>query len=117
VNPWIDPRVRELRPDQAVTYLLAHGWTPVEDRRPVSAFAPPPRRRPSRSGIVSLALVPNFERTAEFIEFMIRLVAVVAEHEGRWAVDVLNDMLATTPPATANGAAKPRRSPRKKAAG
>jgi hypothetical protein len=25
-NPWIDPRILQVRPDAVKAYLLAHGW-------------------------------------------------------------------------------------------
>jgi hypothetical protein len=119
IRPWIDPRVRQVRPEQAKAYLLARGWTPATDNRPyVWAFEPPSNARPSRSGVISLALVPNFEPNEEYYDFVFRLITVVAVSENRLAADVLTDMLAPTPAAPANGAAdRPRRSARKRATG
>jgi hypothetical protein len=89
-NPWIDPRITEVRPEAAQAYLLAHGWKPLglATNPDLLRFEGPGREEDS-----PLALLPKRLDEGPLLQRMIDLVAEVARNEGRWAVDVLTDML------------------------
>jgi hypothetical protein len=89
-NPWVDPRVLQLRPDGVRAYLLAHGWEylgPADVPDMVMFDTPEPRAEKPN------VLLPLKLEHPHQVQRMVELVGDVALHEGRWAVDVLDDML------------------------
>jgi hypothetical protein len=101
-NPWIDPRVAEVRPKAAQAYLARNGWKPLEaDRSSLLPFAGP--RGGEDSAIVR---VPLREQARDYVQRIIELVTDLALAEGRYAVDVLDDLLQQqieTPATAGNG--------------
>ncbi len=101
-NPWIDPRVAHLPPEAVEAYLLAHGWKRVG-----------PAANPALilfeiagAGEGSLTvLLPRQVTDGASVQRMIDVVADLARHEDRWAVDVLSDMLRQHPAPAVNGPA------------
>lgn len=116
-NPWIDPRVKLVRPEQARAYLLARGWTQRPFTRPqIQLFEGPldDDRRP-----IPVA-VPCAEAASDYADAVVHLVTSIAQIEDRYAVAVLNDILAAAPapaPAANGTPRRARRSTRKRAAG
>jgi hypothetical protein len=91
LNPWIDPRVGEVQPEQARAYMLAHGWEPKPFPRPeLWLFEGPPDDdgRPIR------LFVPSERKGTDYLECIARLITTLAVIEDRYAVAVLTDMLA-----------------------
>jgi hypothetical protein len=104
-NPWVDPRILQVRPADAEAYLLRRGWKPLG---PTAAnpdlllFDGPGEGEgnPILSVPVLMDQGPDFQR-------MIDLVTELALFENRYAGDVLNDILqqaACGQPASPNGA-------------
>ena len=101
-NPWIDPRIEQARPEHAQAYLTQHGWKllgPAEnpgllryERQDGDADSP-------------TLFVPVRVKDGASLQWMIDLVADLAQFEDRWAVEVLGDILRAAPEVgTANGA-------------
>jgi hypothetical protein len=88
-NPWIDPRILQVPPQAVQAYLLGHGWEylgPADLPDLLMFDTPQPR------GDKPNVLLPLKLEHGDQVQRMIELVADVALHENRWAVDVLNDM-------------------------
>jgi hypothetical protein len=101
-NPWVDPRVLQLKATDAEAYLANHGWKPMTPYSTnVTAY--------SRSGDAAdgpIVYVPTRYEAIEYPQRMIELVAALAFAEDRWAVDVLSDILqAKNAPTPINGTA------------
>src|SRR4051812_44803593 len=90
-NPWIDPRVAQITPDAARAYLLAHGW------KLLGAAANPDLLRfegPGQGEDDSpFVLLPLQVDEGPLLQRMIDLLGEVARFEGRWAGDVITDLL------------------------
>ena len=101
-NPWIDPRIGQMKPADAGAYLLNHGWIQVESANPnMTAFA-----SSSNPEEASVVCVPQLDQARDYPLRVIELISDLALVEKRWAVDVLSDILqARTAPAVGNGAA------------
>lgn len=103
-NPWIDPRIVEVRPEAAQAYLLAHGWQPLgPSTNPVLLMFD----GPGDGEDVPTVLAPVKVDEGPMLQRMIELVADLARFEGRWAVDVLRDILQQPAQAAANGPGVP----------
>jgi len=98
-NPWIDPRVLQVKISDAEAYLAQHGWEALE---PITKLAIP-YQRGADGPIVNL---PQLEDAIDYPQRVIDLVAALAFAENRWAVEVLADLLqAKSAPNGGNGAA------------
>jgi hypothetical protein len=101
-NPWIDPRVVEVRSDAAQAYLIQHGWKPLAaDPSSLLPFAGP--KAGKKPPIVR---VPLREQASDYVQRVIELVTDLALVEGRYAVEVLDDLLqqrVDTPATAGNG--------------
>ena len=89
-NPWIDPRILQVRPEAVQAYLLSKGWEylgPAAVPEMLMFDTPQPR------GDKPNVLLPLKLDDGAYVQRLIELVGEVALHEDRWAVDVLNDML------------------------
>ncbi len=109
-NPWIDLRVLQVRSAAAQTYLVAHGWKPLLPEQPnLLPFAHAP------GGEEFQVQVPLLEQGRDYPERVIELITDLALAEGRYAVEVLDDILghgATAPingPGAGRSAASPTR--------
>ncbi len=102
MNPWVDPRLKDVRPEQARAYLLAHHWALKPFPRPeVWVFEGPPDDdgRPIR------LFVPSSPAGSDYLQRMYEAVTALAILEDRHAADVLTEMLAAADGApTGNGA-------------
>jgi hypothetical protein len=99
-NHWIDPRIIQVRPENAQAYLTRRGW------RLVGPASDPSLLRYEIEGDESAPtlFVPIRVDSGPGVQWMIELVADLARFENRWAVDVLQDMLREpTDSAAANG--------------
>lgn len=95
-NPWIDPRVLYLRPADAEAYLRTRGWREVDSPSPHwKRFLSPPDE------VSEAVLVPVALDDDALINLLVECVGKVASHEGRYAGDLLSELLAT--PARTNG--------------
>jgi hypothetical protein len=100
-DPWIDPRYAQVTAAQAESYLQRHGWRQVDYPRPeVHVYEGPA----ADSGRPIRQYVPQLERADDFHRVMLDVITGLARLEGRYAVDVLNEMLAVASPST-NGTA------------
>jgi hypothetical protein len=94
LNPWVDPRVRLVRPDHAKAYLFQKGWKHRPYARPqVLLF----EGALSDDGNPIVQIVPLIEEADDYVEAVIRLITNLALLEDRYAVDVLNEMLQSAP--------------------
>jgi hypothetical protein len=100
-NPWIDPRVVQVRSAAAQAYLRAHGWTLLPAEQPNLL----PFRGASGGDGSPTVHVPLLEQARDYPQRIIELVTDLALAEGRYAVDVLNDILrhATAEAESGNG--------------
>lgn len=101
-NPWIDPRVREVRSKAAQAYLVQHGWKPsAADQPGMLPFAGPGVGKDP-----AIVRVPLREQARDYVQRVIELVTDLALAEGRYAVEVLDDLLqqqGDTPATADNG--------------
>ena len=88
-NPWIDPRVVQVRSSAAQSYLRLHGWQALPPEQPnLLRFERAP------GGVDSpTVLVPLQEQGRDYMQRIIELVTDLAVAEDRYAVEVLNDIL------------------------
>ncbi len=92
-NPWIDPRVAQVQSKAAQAYLLQHGWKPLAASRPsLLPFAGP--RAGTNPPIVH---VPVREQARDYSQRVIEFVTELALAEGRYAVEVLDELLRNQP--------------------
>jgi len=102
LNPWIDPRVQLIRPIQAEKYLRSHGWQPYPSRNPrFPGFQPP--HRANYTPLVGIPQIDDGTEGSDYIQRMIELVSDIAKFEERYAVDVLNEILAQPIDESLNG--------------
>jgi hypothetical protein len=104
LKPWIDPRIRAIRPAHAEAYLLRHGWEPKAYPRPeVRLFAAPP----ADDGGPAAVVVPLSEGGNDYLQCLFDLITAVAIHEGRLASEIITEMLQsqleTSPPTNGAG--------------
>ena len=101
-DPWIDPRVAEVRSKAAQAYLARTGWKPLEaDRSSLLPFSGPKAGKDP-----TIVRVPLREQARDYVQRVIELVTDLALAEGRYAVDVLDDLLQQqldTPATAGNG--------------
>jgi hypothetical protein len=89
-DPWIDPRITQVRPDAAEAYLRARGWKPFGPAANPALLlfeGPGPGEGPTT------LLLPRQVEDGPSVQRMIDLVAELARAEGRYAGDVLTDIL------------------------
>jgi hypothetical protein len=103
-SPWIDPRIAQLPPEAVEAYLLARGWKRVgpaanSDLLLFEVAGP--------AGEPLTVLLPRQVTDGASLQRMIDVVADLARHEDRWAVEVLSDILRQRPASAANGPAAP----------
>jgi hypothetical protein len=94
-NPWIDPRILQVRPADAEDYLRRHGWKPL---------GPAPANPdlmlfdgPGAGDDNPLLPVPVHTDQGADIQRMIEVITELALFEGRYAGDVLTDILQQKP--------------------
>ena len=88
-NPWIDPRVAQVRSAAAQAYLHSHGWQLLPPEQPnLLSFL-----RASDADDSPKVHVPMLEQARDYPQRIIELITDLALAEGRYAVDVLNDVL------------------------
>jgi hypothetical protein len=88
-NPWIDPRVTQVRPVAAQAYLRTHAWQPL----PVEQANLLPFTKGSGENDSPILQVPLLEQARDYPQRVVELITDLALAEGRYAVDVLNDIL------------------------
>ncbi len=89
-NPWIDPRIVQLRPEQARAYLLQRGW------KSLGPAANPDLvlfEGPGDAAEGPTILLPLQTDQGALLQRMIDLVGELAQFEGRYAGHVLDDLL------------------------
>jgi hypothetical protein len=89
-NPWIDPRVVQVRPEQAQAYLSRHGW------RNIGRATDPHLLRYERadgSEEDPTLFVPVQADGGPALQWMVELIEELARFEDRWATAVLGDIL------------------------
>jgi hypothetical protein len=89
-NPWIDPRILQVRPEAVRAYLLAHGWLYLGPAGiPDMLMFDTPQPRDDKPNVI----VPLKLEHGSQVQRLIELIAEVALYENRYAGDVLTDML------------------------
>jgi hypothetical protein len=104
-NPWIDPRVLEIKSADARRYLLRRGWKLLSaESEPLLDFEGPPNK-----GEATVVSLPTKEQARDYPQRIIELLTDVALAEDRYAGDLLNDILqqASAVPVSANGPGMP----------
>jgi hypothetical protein len=99
-NPWIDPRIARVCPDDARAYLLGRGWKSLglADNPIMEVF-----EAPGGGEEMPTVLLPLQVDQGPMLQRMIDVIGELARVEDRWAVDVLNDVLQGSPNGPANG--------------
>jgi hypothetical protein len=92
-NPWIDPRVAEVRSEAARDYLVQHGWKPLAAQQ--SSMLPFAGPKPGKNP--PIVRVPPREQARDYAQRVIELVTDLALAEGRYAVEVLDELLQQQP--------------------
>ena len=100
-NPWIDPRILQVRPEAAQAYLETRGWKPLGPAVNPLLLA---YEGPGNGGNVPTVLVPRQTDEGPMLQRMIDLVGEVALFEKRYAGHVLDEMLQHPPEGEPNGA-------------
>jgi hypothetical protein len=99
-NPWIDPRVAQVRSASARTYLFQHGWkllSPESDS--LLQF-----EGPFGGDVAPTVWLPVKEQARDYTQRVIELITDLALAEDRFAVEVLDDILQqSADPVPANG--------------
>ncbi len=88
-NPWIDPRVPQVRSAAAQAYLRTHGWQAL----PVEQANLLPFTKGSGEDDSPVLQVPVLEQARDYPQRIVEFITDLALAEGRYAVDVLNDIL------------------------
>src|SRR5687768_6728509 len=103
-NPWIDPRVERVRPDQIEAYLLHHGWKLQPPEYPnAKVFEPPFRLAEKLNPIITVSFALD---DPGYVETVCRAIGDIASFEDRYALAVLNEILGESPNGTpTNGGA------------
>ncbi len=97
-NPWVDPRVLDVRPADAEAYLRDRGWQEAESAVPHAKRFLSPAGGAEREAV----LVPDAVDDGPLLNLLVECVGKVAAWEQRYAGDVLNELL-SVPAAPANG--------------
>jgi hypothetical protein len=88
-DPWIDPRVGQVRAAAARAYLVQRGWKPLPAEQPnLLRFEGPDGGEGS-----PVVRVPELEQARDYPQRVIELITDLALAEDRYAVEVLNDVL------------------------
>ena len=91
-NRWIDPRVVDVRPEDAQAYLLRNGWHRMEAAaNPLLVVF----EKTDQHGDAVTVLLPSELDRGPLLQRMIDLLADVSRVEDRWAGAILNDVLRT----------------------
>ncbi len=100
-NPWIDPRILQVRPEAVQAYLLTHGWVYLGPAiMPDMLMFDTPQPRDDKPNVI---LPLKLEHGSQ-VQRLIELIGDVALYEDRYAGDVLTDMLRQpVEPVPANG--------------
>jgi hypothetical protein len=102
---WMDPRLSSVRVAQIQSYLLRNGWKQVPPDRPHVLVFEEPKTQDDES---LYQFVPDTEQRRDYLTRVYELLAALAEREGRYAGDVLTDILQqTAEPASTNGSTVP----------
>ncbi len=88
-NPWIDPRVVQVRSAAAQAYLRAHAWQPL----PVEQTNLLPFTNGSGEDEAVVLQVPVLEQARDYPQRVVEFITDLALAEGRYAVDVLSEIL------------------------
>ena len=106
-NPWIDPRVTNVRSADLIRYMHSNGWEEFRsERRRMRLF------QRSRSDFA--ILVPMADKADDYIESIIEAITQLARAEDRYAGAVLDDILAgaaTVTPGPVIGSLEPMTKP------
>jgi hypothetical protein len=98
-NPWIDPRVVEVTSAAARAYLERTGWKLLPEEGTMLHFEGPPG-----GGEGPTVWVPVNAQARDYTQRVIELITDLAIAEGRYAVEILNDILRqSAEPRHANG--------------
>jgi hypothetical protein len=97
-NPWVDPRVLDVRPADAEAYLRDRGWQEADSSVPRTKRFLSPVRGTEREAV----LVPEVVDDGPLLNLLVECVGKVAAWEQRYAGEVLNELL-SVPSAPANG--------------
>jgi hypothetical protein len=97
-HSWIDPRVAQVKVAGAKAYLLRHGWRPKPVPRPEVLLFEGPM---ADDGTPLTQVLPAAEHFSDYRMRMEDLIGTLGALENRYAVEILDEMLAL--PAT-NGA-------------
>jgi hypothetical protein len=88
-NPWIDPRVVQVRSAAAQAYLLQHGWKTLP---PGQASLLTFEKLSESNGDQLAVRVPLLEQARDYPQRVIELITDLAHIEDRYAVEILNDI-------------------------
>ena len=92
-NPWIDPRVVRVQPKDVQAYLARRGWQllgPASDPHLL-------RYELEQQADTPTLFVPVQMDEGPALQWMIELLGELASYEGRWAADVVEEILRQTP--------------------
>lgn len=98
---WVDPRVWSVRVADLRAYLQRKGWTACPAPRPQQLAFEEPTGNPD--GPARLYM-PASEEFSDYPQRILEAVTALAEIEGRYAVEVLDDILQSRASGEPNGA-------------
>jgi hypothetical protein len=87
-NPWIDPRVADLRPEAVQVYLAQHGWKEVG-----LAENPSLLRYEIADPDAPTLFLPRQTDNGAALQWMIELIGTLAFWQGRYAGELLSEVL------------------------
>ena len=88
-NPWIDPRVEQVRSAAAQAYLIQRGWKPLPKEQPNLI----PFSGPGETDESPVVCVPVLEQARDYPQRVIEMITDLAKAEDQFAVEVLDDLL------------------------
>lgn len=101
-NPWIDPRVLDVRPAAFEEYLRARGWQPAD-----SGGSHWKRFLSPATGEREAVLLPDTTDDDALANLLVECVGKVAAWEGRFAGELLDELLSAPAGIHSNGRPHP----------
>lgn len=92
-NPWVDPRVLQVRPEQVQAYLSLRGW---KELGPASDPHLLRYKRADGNENAPTLFLPRKVDEGPGLQWLIELVEELARFEERWATEVVEDVLRQT---------------------
>jgi hypothetical protein len=92
-NPWIDPRIVQMRIEQVQAYLSLRGWKCLGPAGDLHLLR---YERADGNENAPTLFLPRIVDEGPGLQWLIEVVEEIARFEERWATEVVGDMLRLT---------------------